>query len=190
MGKYIFSTLTASQKYPIYEKVPGRDIPRMSSYVLIHGGANLPSKVLVTPRGVMTSISDEQFERLNQCSSFQKHVNGGYLTVEDRSYDPDEAAEDMEPKDSSAPMVPEDFEAAGTDPPTTGAVDQEELDMGHVGTTQRPAQAAARTPEEKRAAEKAKAAEDKAAAKKRAADDKEDAKSPRKRRGRPPMSES
>ena len=203
MGKYIYSTLTASQKYPIWIRTPGRDIPRIQSYVLIHGGANLPSKVLVTPRGVVTSISDDEFERLIQCPGFQQHVDNGFLVVEDREYDPDSVAENMEPKDFSAPMVPEDFEADGVKPPTLATDEPSEPDLSRVSATQRPTQAATRTSEEKTEAENVKAAEAKAAAKKQARAEKKAAKklaaetsvdaiepSPRMRRGRPPQSDA
>lgn len=163
MGKYIFSTLTASQKYPLWARTPGRDIPHMVSYVLIHGGANLPSKVLVTPRGVMTPVSDEQYKCLTRCSGFQNHLKNGYLKVEDQPFNPDIVAENMKSKDSSAPMVPEDFEESGTTPPSLATSDESEPDLSAVNPTQRSAQAATKTAEEKAAAEK-QIAEEKAAA--------------------------
>lgn len=142
MSMYIFSTLTASQKYPIWVRTKGHDIPRIDSYVLVHGGANLPSKVLVTPRGVMTTISDEEYDRLKDSPGFKQHVENGFLTVEDKPHDPDNVAGEMQPKDTSAPTVPEDFEKAGQKPPTTGDATIEEPNASTVSSTQRPAQAA------------------------------------------------
>lgn len=180
MSKYIFSTLTASQKYPIWIRTPGRDMPTMQSYVRIQGGANLPSKVFVTPLGVMTVISDDEFERVTQCPGFQQHVDNGFLIVEDHPYELDSVIEDMEAKDSSAPMVPEDFEAEGLKAPSVAAVDQSEIDSSRVGATQRSSQAATQLSEEKAKAEKVKAEK-----KKPATDTAASAINSRRRRGRP-----
>ena len=166
MGKYVFSTLTANQKYPIWAKVPGRDLPVQKSYVLIRGGANLPSKTLVTPQGVMTPIIDEQYEQLKQSSGFKKHLANGFLSVEDKPYDIDKVVSDLEEKDTSAPMTAKDFENAGQKPPTTAApnADEHDADNSNVRATQRPAQAKTEKPEGE--------------------------KSERKRRGRPPGSKT
>ena len=166
MPKYVFSTLTASQKYPIYKKVPGRDMLVMESYVFINGGANLPTKVLVTPRGVVTEITDEEYERLQQSPGFQQHLENGFLSVEDKSHEIDKVVADLKPKDKSAPMIPEDFEEAGMKPPTTATMDAEEQDADNsaVRPTQRPVQAKVEKPDEE--------------------------KSGRKRRGRPPGSKN
>ncbi len=168
--KYIFSTLTGSQKYPLWARVAGNDMPRMKNYVFIQGGANLPSKVLVTPKGVATKITDEEFDRLNQCPAFQKHVDNGFLTVEDLPQDADEVAEDMEPKDTSAPKVAADFEAGGKKPPTTGEAMSDEPGTASVNSSQRPAQA-----EKAEKAEKAESSPEPPA---------------RRRRGRPPGSKN
>lgn len=166
MSKYVFSTLTANQKYPTWKKVPGRDIPTMQGYVLIRGGANLPSKVLVTPKGVMTPVTDEEYEQLKESPGFLQHLKGGFLTVEDKAYDIDKVVSDLEEKDTSAPMTPKDFEDAGQKAPTTAAPNDDERDADNstVRSTQRPAQAKT---------EKS-----------------EDEKPERKRRGRPPGSKN
>ena len=149
MGKHIFSTLTANQKYPTWKKVSGRDLPVMDGYVLIHGGANLPSKVFVTPRGVHTEITDEQYEQLKQSSGFKQHLANGFLSVEDRPHDVDAVVSDLNEKDTSAPMTPKDFENAGQKPPTTAApnADEHDADNSNVRATQRPAQAKTEKPE-------------------------------------------
>ena len=149
MSKYVFSTLTANQKYPTWAKVPGRDIPIMQGYVLIHGGANLPSKVLVTPRGVLTEITDEQYGRLKESPGFKQHLENGFLSVEAKPHDIDKVVSDLEEKDTSAPMTPKDFEDAGQKPPTTAAPvdDERDADNSSVRATQRPAQAKTEKPE-------------------------------------------
>jgi len=149
MGKHVFSTLTASQKYPTWKQVPGRDLPVMEGYVLIHGGANLPSKILVTPRGVHTAITDEQYEQLRESPGFKQHLANGFLSVEDKPYDVDDVVAELKEKDTSAPMTPKDFEDAGQKPPTTAppSTDEQEADNSSVRSTQRPAQAKTEKPE-------------------------------------------
>lgn len=149
MGKYIFSTMTASQKYPIWAKTPGRDLPTMQSYVLIRGGANLPSKTFVTPRGVCTPVTDEEYEQLQQSPGFLFHLKGGFLSVEDKPHDIDEVVSNLKEKDTSAPMTPKDFEDAGQKPPTTATqtADEAGADNSSVRSTQRPAQAKTEKPE-------------------------------------------
>ena len=146
MGKYIFSTSTANQKYPIYRDTGDKGLSVIKSYVLIHGGANLPSKVLVTPKGVMTSITDDEWDRLQKSSSFQKHRKRGFLTVEDAPTDADEVAGDMESRDKSAPMTRADFEDIGIKPPETSK-SEADLDNTRVRATQRPTLAKVEEPD-------------------------------------------
>ena len=149
MSKYVFSTLTANQKYPTWVKVSGRDLPVMQGYVLIRGGANLPPKTLVTPRGVMTKITDEEYGRLRESPGFKQHLENGFLSVEDKPHDIDEVVADLKEKDTSAPMTPKDFEDAGQKAPTTAAPNAEGqgADNSTVRSTQRPAQAKTEKPE-------------------------------------------
>ena len=149
MSKYVFSTLTANQKYPTWTKVHGRDLPNMESYVLIRGGANLPPKTLVTPKGVMTKITDEQYGRLRESPGFKQHLENGFLSVEDAPHDVDDVVSGLKEKDTSAPMVPKDFEDDGRKSPTTAApsANDRDADNSTVGATQRPAQAKTEKPE-------------------------------------------
>lgn len=133
-GKYVFSTLTATNEYPIYEYIEGRGLPNAVSSVLIYGGANLPSHIFDTPKGVVTPITDEEFDQLNKSPGFQFHVDGGHLTVEDRPYEIESVVKDMESKDASAPIVPKDYEDAGLDAPTTGPVTDEDPEAGLMST--------------------------------------------------------
>ena len=152
MSTYVFSTLTANQKYPTWEKVRGRDLPVMRGYVLIRGGANLPSKVLVTPRGVVTELTDEQYAQVRKSPGFKQHLENGFLSVEDKPHDVDEVVSDLNEKDTSAPMTPKDFEDAGQKPPTTAApnADERDADNSTVRSTQRPAQAKTEKPEDEK----------------------------------------
>lgn len=121
---FIISTLTGSQKYPLWNPGPDGSFPQILSYVMVHGGANLPPKTLVTPKGVVTEVSDDELERLEKVPQFCRHRERGYIMVEKKNPGPgpgaDEIAADMEPKDSSAPRTDDDF---GDDQPTPNSAD-------------------------------------------------------------------
>ncbi len=135
-GKYVFSTLTASHDFPQWESKRGNDqLPRAKGMIRILGGANLPAKTMVTPRGVMTPITDAQYEILQANPAFQRFVKRGFMTVEDRPHDADEVAENMTSKDGSAPSTAEDFENKGQKPPSVGTAS--DADTSTVDAAQR-----------------------------------------------------
>lgn len=107
---YIYSTLTASTAYPSYIN-PENGIPRAApgKTVVIKGGANVADKHVVTPRGVVTILTEEQYNSIKDHRVFKKHVEGGFIKVENRKADPETVAADMTGRDQSAPLVPEDF---------------------------------------------------------------------------------
>lgn len=107
--KFIYSTLTADNIYAGYAK-GGADIPIVAHQVHIKGGANVADRRLITPRGVVTEVTDADFDFLMENSVFQMHVENGYISFSDRKEDPEVAAADMEGRDQASPLVPEDFE--------------------------------------------------------------------------------
>lgn len=138
MSVYVFSTLTASHGYTTWKHIEGRHLPVEASRVLIHGGANLPSKVLVTPKGVMTKISDAEYAELLENVVFQRQKERGFITVEKKAYNSEKIARDLEEKDGSAPMVEKDFTDEGKKPPSTGDPHSDEsFDMSEVRSNQR-----------------------------------------------------
>lgn len=107
---YVYSTLSAPVRYSFYEKGAG-DMSREASAILIRGGANVADKNFVTPRGVVTTISAEEYAKLKENKLFQTHVDNGYITVEEKQVDIDKIVSDMEGRDQSSPLVPQDFVA-------------------------------------------------------------------------------
>ena len=107
---YVFSTLTSSVEYRNYGE-GGADMPHVDRSVLIVGGTNIPDKRLITPYGVMTTISAEDFSWLQDNELFKLHQKNGYITVRDKAADPEKVATDMKTRDESAPLVDADFEA-------------------------------------------------------------------------------
>lgn len=117
MTKYVYSTLSSGMTYTITKKGKN-DMPIIDGRIEIDGGANVADKkTFVTPRGVVTKITDEQYEALQQNPVFKRHVKKGYIQVSDAKVDAEVAAADMTSRDESAQLVEQDF-AEGKAPAT------------------------------------------------------------------------
>jgi len=94
--------------YTFYKKLDG--VGNVVEHeVRIEGGANLADKNVITPRGVMTAISDDDAELLKDHPVYKMHNANGFVTIEDRKFDIERVVSDLTSKDASAPLVPEDF---------------------------------------------------------------------------------
>jgi len=105
---WIFSTLTASQNYTTYAQ-GGADLPLTDRQILIRGGANLADKHIITPRGVATEVTEEQYAVLQTIDAFQQHLKGGFLSVSKTKPEEEVAAADLNSRDDSAPLTPQDY---------------------------------------------------------------------------------
>ena len=125
MTKHVFCTLAADMVYAAWKKGPdGRAVEQVHEQsVHINGGAGIASKHLVTPRGVHTAISDEQYALLQSNPTFQLHEANGFIKVEDSEADVDKVVADMTARDESAPLVPQDFPEDGPQPMVDGETD-------------------------------------------------------------------
>jgi hypothetical protein len=81
--------------------------------VFIKGGANVADKRLLTPRGVVTKITEEDLAALEQSSGeegvWATHKRNGFITTSTSKGDPEVVAADMTTRDQAAPLVDEDF---------------------------------------------------------------------------------
>jgi hypothetical protein len=110
---YVYSTMTGPVEYAIWAR-GGGDIPTIRKSVRIEGGANVADKHLYTPRGVLTIISEEDYDILQQDGVFQIHKENGFITVEQsQASSIERAVADMESQDNSAPLTPNDFDGVG-----------------------------------------------------------------------------
>lgn len=106
----IISTASADAWYDTKEFNPNKDMWRRKKGVLIKGGANVGGKGLITPKGVVTHVSDEELEFLETVPAFQRHKAAGHITVvKSAKPDAEKVAKDMTPKDKSAPKTPDDY---------------------------------------------------------------------------------
>lgn len=108
---YVYSTLTADNKYAHYVKAG--DQQHVEREVLIHGGHGVANRNLITPRGVVTKVTDDELEFLEANSAFKFHRDNGFLSVEQKEFDTEAVASNMEGRDGSSPIVPSDYEAGG-----------------------------------------------------------------------------
>jgi hypothetical protein len=107
---YVFSTLTCDQLYTQYlESDNPNSLPRSAGQVLIKGGAGVANDRIVTPQGVVTEIDASQMAILMNVDAFRDHVKAGYITVEDKPADAEKVAADMQRRDGSSPLVPQDL---------------------------------------------------------------------------------
>lgn len=114
---YIYSTATCSGTYVEYEKshtiqdnksTQGHN--KIIRRVTINGGHGVANKILYTPMGVATKVTDQDFEFLIGNKSFQRHVAAGFLTYDKKKVEPEIKVKDMCQKDGSSPLTPKDFE--------------------------------------------------------------------------------
>lgn len=104
---YVYSTLAADVAYTNHI-AGGADMPQELPPVCIHGGAGVANDRLVTPRGVATAVTAAQVEYLRANEVFKLHEANGYVMISEKRADPDTVAADMEGRDVSAPLVPQD----------------------------------------------------------------------------------
>lgn len=119
MTVHVFSTLTASNTYVKYAD-GGGDLPVATRSVTIRGGSNLPNKHLVTPIGIPTEVSDEDYSWLQDDEVFKLHMKNGFITVRETPAAAEKVAADMETRDQSAPLVAADFNDAPPIPNADG----------------------------------------------------------------------
>lgn len=111
---YIYSTLANGQDYTIWVQ-GGADLKRVSRVISIKGGANvINKKTLLTPRGVVTEVTEDELEALKTIRSFNNHVSNGYITYEKHKVDAEVAAANMTSRDKSDQFVESDFENTET----------------------------------------------------------------------------
>jgi len=106
---YIYSTLTAGQEYRGYKKGQG-DLNNIAWTVTINGGTNISSKNLITPEGVLTTVSDKDLALLKTNKAFLRHAERGFIIIETKKVEVERVAKDMTKKDKSAPLSGSDFE--------------------------------------------------------------------------------
>lgn len=114
---FIYSTLTANNIFRVFgESVNG--LPNVKKTILIKGGAGVANSHIITPRGVVTEVEDEDLKLLEEHAQFKRMVERGFLLVERKQADVEVVVKNMKKKDKSAPKVPEDYKDSESKPTT------------------------------------------------------------------------
>lgn len=109
MSKYIYSTMSADNDVVLYaENAEKKQVAK--GRVTIFGKANVANKrTLITPKGVLTTLEDKEYELIKDNPHFKKWIEKGFITVETKKVDADKAAENMSKKDKSAQKTKDDY---------------------------------------------------------------------------------
>lgn len=109
---FVYCTASNDSIFAVYDKhsEPGRARVIKKS-VLVKGGANVATGKgeLITKYGVRTEVSDEDLKLLESSVNFQKMKEAGFITVSHHKVHAETAAAEMNKRDESAPLVPEDY---------------------------------------------------------------------------------
>ena len=122
MSRYVYSTASASVNITLEwgpDMLPKR-------FVTIKGGHGVADKHFWTPQGVMTEIPDDIADELENNPEFQAMVKAGFATLEAKRTDPEKVAANLEGRDGSAPIVPQDYELKGKKAPKSGRAPSED----------------------------------------------------------------
>lgn len=119
MGNFVYSTLAANQAYTTYVQSDPNQLPKIRKTVLVKGGTGVTeARHVQTPKGVITEVTDEELEALQENTSFQDHVKNGYITVEARKAKIAKVTESMNKGDKSRPLTDKDFELGESGKPS------------------------------------------------------------------------
>lgn len=108
---YIYSTLSADNRYTGYAKAVN-DLPSEERSVLVKGGTGVAGawNRLETPQGVVTEVTDDELSFLREQPVFQRHVENGFVHIDDKLYAPEKVAAEQNRNDPGAPLTESDFE--------------------------------------------------------------------------------
>lgn len=116
---YITSRMAGGVDYAFYKK-GANGINVVTETITINGGADVIDKrTLITPDGVVTSVTDEQLEKLKSHPLFKIHLQNGGVTIKDTEKSANKAGEELE-KDKSSQITPEDYEKGNDKKQMTG----------------------------------------------------------------------
>ena len=107
MTVYVISTLSSGVDYCFY-KTAANGSQIIDRTISLNGGANVVNyRTLLTPKGIVSSITDEEYELLKEHPVFKIHLQNGFVKVVKKSpADVDKAVVDLAPEDKSSPLTP------------------------------------------------------------------------------------
>ena len=112
---YVYSTLTNGTVYRGYTK-GGETDPVVTYSIEIAGGHGLMDSHFLVNEGVATEVTDKELETLLKDEHFKNHVKNGFLKYSKTKTDKSKAISDLEKRDKSAQIVPQDFKDKKNEP--------------------------------------------------------------------------
>lgn len=108
---YVYSTATCAGAYIEYAPDTNKNAGYAKEIrrVTIQGGHGVATKNLITPKGVMTKVTEEELDFLLKNESFLRHMKAGFMSYDKNKVDPEKKAASMAKGDNSAPLTPTDF---------------------------------------------------------------------------------
>ena len=107
---YAVSTLTNDNEYAIYGPLIPGSARQVIRSIVIKGRAGIPGKNVITPRGVVTPVTDEDIAALESNPVFNAHVQNGWITIE--KIDPrdgDKVAANQNERDGASQLTADDL---------------------------------------------------------------------------------
>lgn len=131
---HVYSTLANPQAFVVYAPpAEAGMLPVEEMKVIVKGGAGIASKNLLTPQGVHTAITQEEYDAIKDLSHFTKFVDSGNIRVERKqAFDIEKIVSDMNPRDPGGPITPADFASTPADGSTPVPVEYEKAGTGWV----------------------------------------------------------
>jgi len=115
---YVTSKMAAGVTYAFYAQNDNR-INIVTDEITINGGADVINKrSLETPSGVVTEITEEQYDKLKTHPLFRQHLENGALAVLGSEKEAKKADKDLK-EDASRQLTPEDYSKKGKKKPKT-----------------------------------------------------------------------
>ena len=87
--------------------------PVTGGTIRIAGKANVANSNIITPRGMATKVTAEQYAALQKNHVFALQKENGFLTAEQHKEDAEKVAANMQGRDKSAPDTTEDMLLGG-----------------------------------------------------------------------------
>lgn len=114
MSVYIYSTMSQDVAYTFYkEKKHLGDLHEVESKIFVKGGAGVITKNLVTPQGIATKITNEEYDRLKDHPVFKIHEENGFVVARQTKIGLSIISKDMEKRDRSSQLIHSDLKKEG-----------------------------------------------------------------------------
>lgn len=106
---YIYSTASNDVNFVNWKKTSERSVTIPEGNIKIKGGANVPNSNLMTPKGVVTPVTQSQLDFLEKNKLFNSLIDQGFLKITKNKIKISKAVKDMEEKDKCANLRESDY---------------------------------------------------------------------------------